>query len=116
MVKSHKRAFELGVNIALGTDSPVGNDHGESAKEITLMVKNIGMTPTQALQCATINAAKAIKVDDVLGSIEPNKLADLIVVNGNPLENISILETIDNIEKVIKNGKIMVEKGKVTDN
>jgi imidazolonepropionase-like amidohydrolase len=116
MVKSHKRAFELGVNIALGTDSPVGNDHGQSAKEISLMVNNIGMTPVQALQCATINAARAIRVDDMLGSIEPKKLADIVLVNGNPLEDISILESKNNIEKVIKNGKIMVEKGKITDN
>jgi imidazolonepropionase-like amidohydrolase len=116
MVKSHKRAFELGVNIALGTDSPVGNDHGESAKEITLMVKNIDMTPVQALQCATINAAKAIKVDDMLGSIEPKKLADLIIVNGNPLNDISLLEVRENIEKVIKDGKIMAENGKLNSN
>ncbi|MFQ5980966.1 MAG: amidohydrolase family protein, partial [Candidatus Heimdallarchaeota archaeon] len=106
-------AFEKGVSIALGTDAPVDSDHGNSAGELILMAKNIGMTPTEALQSATIHAARAIGMDDELGSIEENKLADLVVVNGNPLEDLALLRKHENIEYVIRNGRIMAQQGKL---
>jgi len=113
VVKHHKIAFEKGVNIALGTDAPVASVHGKSAKELSLMVKNMGMTANQALQAATINAAKAIRMDDTLGSIEVGKFADLVVVNGNPLQDISLLENLEKISYVVKDGKIMVKQGQI---
>ncbi len=109
---NHKIAFEKGVKFALGSDSgPVAAPHGTSAKELTLMVENTGMSPVQALQCATIHAAEAIKLKAQIGSIEVGKTADLIVVGSNPIDNLSTLEDLVNIEHVIKSGTIVAKKG-----
>jgi imidazolonepropionase-like amidohydrolase len=116
MVNNHKMAFEKGVKIALGTDSGTpGNHHGTTAQEITLMVKEVGMTPIQAIQSATIEAAKAIKLSEITGSIETGKFADLVVVNGNPTDDVSILENRENLEYVIRDGVVMAKKGKITE-
>lgn len=111
--ENHKMAYEKGVNIALGTDAPVASAHGKSARELTLMVKNMGMTTAEALQAATINAAQAIRMSDEIGSLSVGKFADIVVVNGNPLENITLLEKIENLEYVIKDGTIMAKQGKL---
>lgn len=112
MLECHKIAFEKGVKFALGTDSGVeGAPHGTSAKEISLMVAEVGMDPVQALQCATINAAEAIQLDDSIGSIKVGKAGDVIVVSSNPLDDVTILEDVTNIEYVIKEAKIVAEKG-----
>lgn len=115
VMKNHKIAFNKGVRFAIGTDAGTpGNYHGQTASEIKNMVDNVGMTPGQALQTATIESAKAIKMDDMLGSIQQGKFADLIVCNYNPLEEISILEESKNFAYVIKDGKIMVKHGQIT--
>ncbi|MHA1613255.1 MAG: amidohydrolase family protein [Candidatus Thorarchaeota archaeon] len=109
---NHRIAFEAGVKFALGSDSgPVDAPHGSSAKELSLMVENIGMSQVQALQCATIHAAEAIKLKEQIGSIEVGKTADLIVVGSNPIDNLSTLEDLVNIEIVIKSGSIVAKKG-----
>ncbi|MHA2304295.1 MAG: amidohydrolase family protein [Candidatus Hodarchaeales archaeon] len=113
VIEKHKIAHEKGVTIALGTDAPVASDHGNSSRELTLMVKNIGMTPAEALQAATINAARALRMDDEVGSIETGKFADLIIVEGDPLEEIALLEKVENILHVIKDGRIMAQQGKL---
>jgi len=106
--QNHKIAFEKGVKFALGSDSgPVAAPHGTSAKELTLMVENTGMSPVQALQCATIHAAEAIKLKEQIGLIEVGKTADLIVVGSNPIDNLSTLEDLVNIEIVIKSGSML---------
>ncbi len=110
-IKNHTMAFTKGVNIALGTDAPVASDHGNSYQEVVLMNKHLGMTPNEALQAATINAARAIRMEDELGSIEKGKFADLVVVDGNPLEDLTILEKA-NLDYVIKDGQIMTQQGK----
>ncbi|MDH5404018.1 MAG: amidohydrolase family protein [Candidatus Heimdallarchaeota archaeon] len=114
MVECHKMAFEKGVNFALGTDAPVGGEHCHSAKELGLMVSNVGMTPIQAIQTATINAARAIRREESLGSIEVGKIADFVVLNQNPLDNIAVLEDLNNLRYVVKDGTIMAESGKLT--
>ena len=112
MFTNHKIAFEKGVKIALGTDAGVpGNPHGTSAREITSMVERVNMTNIQALQSATIEAAQAIKLSDLTGSLEKGKKADIIVVKGNVLENIKILENKANISHVIKDGKLVASDG-----
>lgn len=114
MFVNHKMAFERGVKIAMGTDAGVpGNPHGTSAREITSYVKIVEMSPEQAIQSATSIAAQAIKLDDRIGSLEKGKLADLVVVNKNPIENIQVLEDITNLDCVVKNGRILVQKGKL---
>ena len=91
------RAHAAGVKIAFGTDSGV-SPHGENAKEFILMVA-AGMSPMEAIQSATIQAAKLLKIDDRLGTIEPGKIADIVAVPGNPLEDITHMERVDFVMK-----------------
>ncbi|MCK4778956.1 MAG: amidohydrolase family protein [Candidatus Lokiarchaeota archaeon] len=114
VIEHHKMAFDKGVNIALGTDAPVASAHGNSAQELILMVKNMRMTIAEALQAATINAARAIRMEDKIGSIEEGKFADLVVVNGNPLEDLTLLQKSNNLHHIIKDGRIVAEQGKIT--
>ena len=95
------KAHANGVSIAFGTDSGV-SAHGDNGKEFALMVE-AGMSPMDAIRSATYNTAKLLKIDDILGTVEAGKLADLVAVKGDPLENISLLE---NISFVMKNGKV----------
>lgn len=114
MFTNHKMAFERGVKIACGTDAGVpGNPHGTSAREISSYVKQIQMTPAQAIQSATIVAAEAIKLDKAIGSLEVGKLADIVVADSNPLDDITVLEKLDQLAKVFKDGVLMAEYGKL---
>ncbi|AXV67061.1 amidohydrolase family protein (plasmid) [Pseudoalteromonas lipolytica] len=97
--ESFSRAVKAGVNMVFGTDAAI-YPHGDNAKQFSRMVE-FGMTPLQALQSATINSAKLLKVDDKLGQIKNGFLADIIAVKGNPLEDIAVLE---NVQFVMKDG------------
>jgi imidazolonepropionase-like amidohydrolase len=79
-----RRAAEAGVKVAMGTDCPVA-PHGTNLRELQLMAEH-GFTPSQALVAATSSAAELMGLDDVQGTIEPRKLADLVVVDGDPFE------------------------------
>jgi imidazolonepropionase-like amidohydrolase len=104
---SFNRAFKAGVKVALGTDSGV-SEHGRNGEEFALMVKH-GMTPRQALQAGTVHAADLLGQADHLGQIKTGYLADLVVVNENPLQNI---KTMEQVMMVIKDGKIEKNKDK----
>ncbi|MHA2025109.1 MAG: amidohydrolase family protein [Candidatus Thorarchaeota archaeon] len=113
--ENHRVAFEKGVKIALGSDAgPVNAPHGTSAKELLYMVQNVGMTPTQSLQCATTHAARAIKLESQIGSIEVGKAADIVIVGINPVESLESLQVLENIEYVIRAGEIVAKKGVLT--
>jgi len=101
MRESFKKAVKAGVNIAFGTDAGVF-PHGVNAKEFSVMVKE-GMLPMQAIQSATLAAAKLLGKESELGTIEVGKFADIIAVHGNPLTDISVLEK---ISFVMKEGKV----------
>ena len=90
--KTFQKAHEGGVKIAFGTDSGVSY-HGENANEFSYMVEG-GMTPMEAIMTATKISAELLGVDSMLGTIEPNKKADVIAVEGNPLEEISVLKKV----------------------
>lgn len=98
---SFSRAVKAGINMVFGTDAAI-YPHGDNAKQFSRMVE-FGMTPLQALQSATINSAKLLKMDDQLGQIKSGFLADIIAVKGNPLENIAVLE---DVQFVMKDGKV----------
>jgi len=83
------RAYKAGVKIAFGTDSGV-SPHGENAREFALMVE-AGMPPMKAIQAATMEGARLLRVEKDLGSIEKGKFADLVAVAGDPLEDIAIM-------------------------
>jgi len=99
--KTFEKAFKSGVKIAFGTDSGV-SPHGENWKEFVYMVE-AGMSEMQAIQSATIEASKLIRMEDELGSIEKGKTADIIAVDGDPINDIN---NIKNVSFVMKNGKI----------
>jgi len=96
-----RKAVNAGVKMAYGTDLGVC-PYGTSPKQFAFMVK-YGMTPMQAIQAATTNAADLLGRSDTLGSIKPGKYADIVAVSGDPLQNIAILE---NVEFVMKDGKV----------
>jgi len=91
------RAIQEGVKIAFGTDAAV-YPHGLNAHEFPVMVK-LGMTPLAAIQASTVSAADLIGWSDRVGAIEPGKFADLIAVQGDPLEDVSVLEHVDFVMK-----------------
>ena len=94
-------AYKNGVTIAFGTDTGVSK-HGENAKEFEYMVQ-AGMTESDAIRAATVVASKHIQMDDKIGTLEKGKQADLIGVDGNPLDDISQLLDVD---FVMKGGKV----------
>ncbi|MFL6299497.1 MAG: amidohydrolase family protein [Terriglobales bacterium] len=95
------KAFKAGVKMAFGTDAGV-YPHGDNAKQFFYMVK-YGMTPADAIQAATVNAATLIGRDKDVGSIAPGKFADIIAVSGDPLANVRELE---HVAFVMKGGEV----------
>jgi imidazolonepropionase-like amidohydrolase len=95
------KAVRAGVKMSFGTDAGVC-PHGINARQFAFMVK-YGMTPMQAIQSATSNAADLLGKSDLLGSLKPGKYADIIAVSGNPLDDVRLLE---NVKFVMKEGKI----------
>ena len=102
---SFRRAVVAGVRVAMGTDSGVG-PHGQNAEELALMVQ-CGMTPMQAIVATTHHAAKLLKLDHDLGTVEPGKIADLVLVKGDPLADIQVLRPHENILLVMQSGDIV---------
>ena len=96
------KAYKRGVKIAFGTDAGV-QPHGTNWKEFVYMVK-FGMPPMETIQSATINTAKLLKIDSILGSIEVGKMADIIAIDGNPIEDIN---TMENVVFVMKEGELI---------
>lgn len=90
--QNFQKAVNAGVKIAFGTDAGV-YPHGMNGKQFSYMVE-WGMTPMQAIQSATINAADLMGWDNIAGSIEIGKCADIVAVKGNPIEDIGLLEDI----------------------
>ncbi|WP_337041029.1 Xaa-Pro dipeptidase [Emticicia sp. 17c] len=100
--ENFQKAAKAGVKIAFGTDSGV-YPHGDNAKQFFYMVK-YGLTPVQAIQAATINAADLIGVKDKVGSISSGKLADIVAVDGDPQQDITVIEK--KLIFVMKDGKV----------
>jgi len=103
------KAVKAGVKMAFGTDAGVC-PYGTSGKQFAFMVK-YGMTPMQAIQAATSNAADLLGHSKEIGSIAVGKYADLIAVSGDPLKEISLLER---VEFVMKDGKVYKSGGAAT--
>lgn len=95
--ESIRRSIQEGVKIAFGTDSGV-YPHGENAGEFRLLVE-AGMAPADALLAATREAATLLGKLEALGTVELGKLADLVAVRGDPLADITILESVDFVMK-----------------
>ena len=95
--RTFEKAHKAGVKIAFGTDSGV-SAHGDNGQEFALMVE-AGMAPADALRSATINSAQLLGVSDILGTLEAGKLADIVAVSGNPLDDISLMESVSFVMK-----------------
>jgi imidazolonepropionase-like amidohydrolase len=101
MRQNAAHAFKSGVKVAFGTDAAV-YPHGLNAREFAVYVK-LGMTPMQAIQTATVNAADLLGWADRIGAIEAGKFADIIAVTGDPTKDVTTLE---HIAFVMKGGQI----------
>ena len=99
--QNFQKAVSAGVKIAYGTDAGV-YPHGWNAKQFYCLIK-YGLTAMQAIQSATINAADLLDWKDRTGSITKGKLADIIAVEGNPLDDITTLE---HVKFVMKDGTV----------
>jgi imidazolonepropionase-like amidohydrolase len=95
--ENFRKAFQAGAKMAFGTDSGV-YPHGDNAKQFAKMVE-WGMKPIDAIQASTINAADLIGWSEKVGSLEKGRYADLVAVNGDPLSDVRILESVKFVMK-----------------
>jgi imidazolonepropionase-like amidohydrolase len=100
--KNIAHAFSSGVKVAFGTDAAV-YPHGLNAHEFAVMVR-LGLTPLQAIQASTINAADLLGWQGKVGSLEPGAWADIIAVDGDPLKDVTVLE---HVKFVMKGGEVV---------
>lgn len=115
VVRNIRWLYEEGLTLAMGTDfsgSPLLK-FGNNAMELELLVRHCGFEPLDAIVAATRNGAKACGIEDSVGTIEPGKLADIILVDGDPLGDVRVLQSAGNIRLVLKEGEVeksLVEK------
>ena len=98
------KAYKAGVTLAMGTDAGV-MPHGTNLRELGLMC-GIGMSPMESIVATTKTAAQCLGWQDNVGTLEPGKLADIVISRTDPLANIQSLENVDNIVLVIKDGRV----------
>ncbi len=108
--RGFEMAMEAGVTTAIGSDSGAPYmPHGRNARELEIFVR-YGATEMQAIQASTSVGAEILGLDDSLGTVEPGKQADLIVVREDPLKDIRVLQRSDSIVLVIKGGEVVIDK------
>lgn len=102
------KAQAAGVKLVIGDDfGTSAMPHGDYAKELEAYVKGAGIPALDVLTWATRNGAELLGMQDDLGTIEPGKLADLLVVNGDPVNDIAVLANRANLDVVMKGGKLV---------
>ncbi|WP_414695430.1 metal-dependent hydrolase family protein [Phenylobacterium sp.] len=97
MLDMARRAHQGGVKIAFGTDNGVAK-HGDNAYEFVLLSR-AGLTPLQAIQTATVNAADHLQLNGVAGKLTPGHSADIVAVKGDPLRDVSVLQSVGFVMK-----------------
>lgn len=100
---------KAGIKIAMGTDMGYEPGMGSNSYELEIYC-DLGMSPMEAIQTTTKNAAEAIGMGDDLGTIEKGKIADIVAVKGNPLTDIRVLQERSNIQLVLKEGDVYVDR------
>jgi imidazolonepropionase-like amidohydrolase len=117
-IRWHRMAHEAvaasasaGVRIALGTDAGLSPDHGTNLRELGLLVRFGGLTPMQAIVAGTRTSAELCGLSDELGTIEAGKIADVVVVRGDPLADIDAVGIPDNVLLVLKAGVVARDRG-----
>lgn len=107
---SFQMAHEAGVKIVVGTDSGCPMcPHGTSAVELELLVKH-GMSPMEAIMATTKTSAEALGLEEKLGTIERGKSADMVVIDGNPLDDIKVLQHEERIALVMREGQVYADR------
>jgi len=107
LLKIGEMAREAGVKIAMGTDAGTPfNHHGNNLKELELLVEN-GLSPMEAIQAGTSRAAEVLGLEGDLGSVAVGKVADIIVVDGDPLSDIASLQRPETFLVIMKGGKVI---------
>ena len=101
-----RQAYDAGIMFTTGSETgfsitPVGHWH---AREMELFVRHLGLTPLEAITCGTRNGALAMKLEGRVGTLEVDRLADVLVVDGNPLDDICILQDRSRLTEVISRG------------
>jgi imidazolonepropionase-like amidohydrolase len=105
--ESARMILKAGGRLGMGGDYGFAwNPHGDYAKELTFFVKHVGFTPLETITCATKNGAEILGRGQELGTLEPGKLADVLVVDGNVLADISLLENRRRFVAVMQGGVI----------
>lgn len=105
---SIRLAHQAGVAVAMGTDAGTPfNLHGENLQELKLLVQHSGFSPLEAIEAGTRVNAQVLGLEEELGTIEEGKLADLVAVDGNPLDDIGILLQRRSIRLVVLGGSIV---------
>ncbi len=107
--ETFQRMHQAGVKIAMGTDTQLDPEMGSQALELEVYV-DYGMTPMEAIQTATRNAADALQIARDTGTIEAGKLADIMAVDGDPLADIRVLQDRGRIRLVMKEGRVYVDR------
>ena len=100
--RNFKKALECGVKIAMGTDAGALG-HAQNTKELVYMVE-AGMTPMQSILASTKMGAELLGMGDSLGTLEPGRLADLVMIDGDPLSDIAVVADPERVKLVMKDG------------
>jgi imidazolonepropionase-like amidohydrolase len=107
--ETFQRMHAEGINIAMGTDMGFDPEMGLNAQELAIYVE-LGMSAQDAILTATRNAAKALKLDKEIGTLEPGKRADVIAVAGDPFADIALLQDKRKIQLVLRDGEVVADR------
>jgi imidazolonepropionase-like amidohydrolase len=110
-IASVRRAWEAGARIFMGTDSCNTMAFGAHAWELELMQRDMGMSPMDALVAATAGAAEALDIAHLTGQLAAGFAADILIVQGDPLADLSLLRDPENIIGVYREGRLVVDRG-----
>jgi imidazolonepropionase-like amidohydrolase len=107
--ETFRRMHAAGVRIAMGTDTSYDPDMGNNAYELEVYVE-LGMTPMEAILTTTRDAADAIGLGEKIGTLEVGKYADMVAVDGDPLQDIRVLQERKRIVMVMKDGQVHIDR------
>lgn len=110
--ESIKASVAAGIKVAVGTDAGLVPDHGENLGELPLLVQYGGMTPMQAIVAGTKTSAELCGIDHIVGTVEAGKIADIVVVEGDPLADITAVADPNKILLVMTGGKPAINRGR----